>query len=440
MPAVGVVEAHTRRGATAGEAMTGRPMRTAGVVAMAAAALIGPSLLGAVPQAGAATQHLTQSGRVYVEGHPVGGLYGFAGSDAAGSEGQVRTFDMLRTNAGGYGAIGQALSSSGSGAESGHVSYFTRSASGSTFHGGAIRGADVRYSPVGVAAAQSPSGDAVYAALAVTCARSNGGLYVLRKSVSAVAFPPVQARQEALADTTTGSAPCDDDEQVDGMAALPAGRVAVLAQTAAAGLQLLVGRPDHTFTDRTLHFSPFLRSAITRDPDTGRVVIVSYGRSINPGTGKPDVEFSLNAWIYRTDRTLHGPTALPRSTMGDQVVSVTAAAGQVWVSFQDGNDGSDDGNDSLAAVIHRNRKGHWGKPSLPAAAGNAGDLQLAAVPRTGVVQAVYWKPHTRRFFHMKRLANGHWTPPHQLPWGQIPLSLVSTTAGGYRYAYIRQAH
>lgn len=393
----------------------------------AAAALL--SLAAAVATTGPAAAAPTAP-RAYIGGHPVGNL-------TAGFTSYFANFGMVRTKPGTYDAIG--VDATGV-----NFDYFKKSASAATFQGGAIQGAS--QGGLGVAIARSPDETTSYAAAGVPCSDRDGGIYLLRKSASAARFPAVRARDRVIADPVTGSRNCDS-WGVHGIASLPGGRVAVLAEDRANGLQLLVGTPGKPFAAWPLQFAPVTSSFVTRDPDTGELTIASMGRSDVNGQPSPTLHYVT--WTYGTDHTLSGPTVLPARVQSDrsQVDSLTAAAGQVWVAIQQGSPdqgGSHPGISGAAAprngayVIHRDRQRHWGYAYIPAADRGGSNLRLAAVPKTGVLQATFSGASPGSLFHVKRQTDGHWLPAQPLPRDRFVIGMLSTPAGGYRYAYFNE--
>lgn len=381
---------------------------------------------GATPNAA----HAATGGMpVYVEGHPVG----------LSLPNDADTFDMVRTAPGAYDAIGVVQHDGESG-----YGYFKRAAGATSFTGGVIGGTteplDNQEEPAATIT-RSPNGHEVYAAVQQSCGGASGGIYVLTKTAAAANFPALTA-----SDLTATDSDCDNPLRLEGIAALSRGRVAVLTLNNVPGLRLLIGTPGGRFSTIDLGAQiddDSARAFITRDPDTGEVVIAMEGeRNTSPRWS------GALAWTYRTDNTLHGPillhTDMPSGESEDLAAGLTAADGQVWFGVERRHvgdivtrRGSSAGGDGPGVyVIHRDAKRHWSAPYEPSAATSL--IGLAAVPGTGVLHLLGIDGFANTtVIHLKRDAGGNWSKPTKLPKHHDALDVVSTNSGGYRYAYVK---
>jgi hypothetical protein len=311
------------------------------------------------------------------------------------------------------------------------LGYYKRTASGKTFHGGAVGG--TRHS-FNAAIAANPSGSMVYAAVQTGCI-SPEGIYVIAKRAS--------ASKDRVATTHVA---CTGDRDpnfpdIADIAALRGGRVAVLVNGTFRdhgndSIGLYVGKPGTAFTKVSLHSRTFPSGGIQDDFSDPEM-------ALNPRSGDLDIAYSpfvadfsrggVDIWTYRNNGTLHGPRQVvaPRDGRAVTVDSIAANNGQIWLGLERGKFGSQTGT-----IVHRTRHGHWGKPRfahLTRRDGRSSRLMLAVVRATNALHVSY--EDSVGTYERTLLANGHWGKAHLLPARQFVTDLVSTPSGGYLYSY-----
>jgi hypothetical protein len=274
-----------------------------------------------------------------------------------------------------------------------------------------------------VALVLSPSGDRLYLVV-----RTSDRLYVVSKRPAARNFPAISA-----ASPTVSAGLLTVGPQQLAVAALPNNELALLTNAAAKSggggdLRVYIVTPGHVESMTPLKGSTLDdvhgNALLSYDADTGWLIaaeafrhgIFTWQRFLRNGnwTGK--------------QRAVQGPSyASSLITMDGRAylgAGVQSAHPRVFVS-----------NVRLGTA-------HWSiLHQLPHSPDHSSDLLLAADPAHNRLQAVY--DINNAVVHEVRAANRSWSMPHQVsPRGETVASLflVTTTGGGYRYAYECQRH